>query len=69
MIANFGPHKKAQSHSAGSGVYLSDQIGNEEIRTRTTVTDIAQRVAMLKWPGSGHVARRTDGRWGLKVLE
>ncbi|CAH2229473.1 jg20853 [Pararge aegeria aegeria] len=23
----------------------------------------------LKWQWAGHIARRTDGRWGLKVLE
>ncbi|CAH2251675.1 jg2318 [Pararge aegeria aegeria] len=50
------------------GVSLRDQIRNEEIR-RTRVTDIAQRVAMLKWKWAGHIARRTDGRWGSKVLE
>ncbi|CAH2222158.1 jg26044 [Pararge aegeria aegeria] len=49
------------------GVSLRDQI--EEIRRRTRVTDIAQRVAKLKWQWAGHIARRTDGRWGLKVLE
>ncbi|CAH2227491.1 jg9312 [Pararge aegeria aegeria] len=42
---------------------------NEEIRRRTRVTDIAQRVAKLKWQWAGHIARRTDGRWGSKVLE
>ncbi|CAH2241793.1 jg16355 [Pararge aegeria aegeria] len=42
---------------------------NEEIRRRTRVTDIAQRVAKLKWKWAGHVDRRTDGRWGSKVLE
>ncbi|CAH2240176.1 jg10117 [Pararge aegeria aegeria] len=36
------------------------QITNEKIRNRTRVTDIAQR------SGSGN--RRTDGRWGPKVL-
>ncbi|CAH2208809.1 jg575 [Pararge aegeria aegeria] len=41
---------------------------NEEIR-RTRVNDIAQRVAKLKWQWAGHIARRTDGRWVLKVLE
>ncbi|CAH2237376.1 jg10504 [Pararge aegeria aegeria] len=51
------------------GVSLRDQIRNEEIRRRTRVTDIAQRVAKLKWQWAGHIARRTDGRWGLKVLE
>ncbi|CAH2218259.1 jg1382 [Pararge aegeria aegeria] len=51
------------------GVSLRDQIRNEEIRRRTRVTDIAQRVAKLKWQWAGHIARRTDGRWGFKVLE
>ncbi|CAH2232710.1 jg5334 [Pararge aegeria aegeria] len=51
------------------GVSLRDQIRNEEIRRRTRGTDIAQRVAKLKWHWAEHLARRTDGRWGLKVLE
>ncbi|CAH2243962.1 jg16802 [Pararge aegeria aegeria] len=42
-------------------VSLRDQIRNEEIRRRTRVTDIAQRVAKLKWKSSGHIARGTDG--------
>ncbi|CAH2217531.1 jg25267, partial [Pararge aegeria aegeria] len=51
------------------GLSLRDQIRNEEIRSRTRVTEIAQRVAKLKWQWAGHIAQRTDGRWGLKVLE
>ncbi|CAH2208128.1 jg27685 [Pararge aegeria aegeria] len=51
------------------GVSLRDQIRNEEILRRTRVTDIAQRVAKLKWQWAGHIARRSDGRWDLKVLE
>ncbi|CAH2248025.1 jg12737 [Pararge aegeria aegeria] len=51
------------------GVFLRDQMRNEEICRRTRVTDIAQRVAKLKWKWAGHIARRTDGRWGSKVLE
>ncbi|CAH2207481.1 jg23359 [Pararge aegeria aegeria] len=39
-------------------------IKNEEIRRRSRVTDIAQRDAKLKWKWAGHIARRTDGRWG-----
>ncbi|KAI8423563.1 hypothetical protein MSG28_012655 [Choristoneura fumiferana] len=27
------------------------------------------RIAKLKWQLAGHIARRTDGRWGQKVLE
>ncbi|CAH2244109.1 jg5120 [Pararge aegeria aegeria] len=46
-----------------------DQIRYEEIRRRTRVTDIAQRVAKLKWQWARHLARRTDGRWGSEVLE
>ncbi|CAH2234633.1 jg15228 [Pararge aegeria aegeria] len=46
------------------GVSLCDQIRNVEIRRRTRVTDIAQRVA--KPSGNG---RRKDGRWGSKELE
>ncbi|CAH2237722.1 jg13474 [Pararge aegeria aegeria] len=35
------------------GVPLRDQIRNEEIRRRIRVTDIAQRVAKLKWKWAG----------------
>ncbi|CAH2241948.1 jg9066 [Pararge aegeria aegeria] len=45
---------------------IRDQIRNEEIRRRTRVTDLAQRVAKLKWQWAGHIARRTDGRGGLR---
>ncbi|KAL0871065.1 hypothetical protein ABMA27_004870 [Loxostege sticticalis] len=51
------------------GISLCDRIRNEEIRRRTKVTDIARRIANLKWQWAGHIARRTDGRWGRKVLE
>ncbi|CAH2235435.1 jg13293 [Pararge aegeria aegeria] len=40
-----------------------------KIRKRTRVTDIAQRVAQLKWQWAGHIVRRKDERWGPKVLE
>ncbi|CAH2209422.1 jg21674, partial [Pararge aegeria aegeria] len=50
------------------GVSLRDQIRNEEIRRRTRVTDIAQRLAKLKWKWDGHIALKTDGRWGSKIL-
>ncbi|CAH2268045.1 jg10355 [Pararge aegeria aegeria] len=52
------------------GVSLLDQIRIEEIHRTTRITDIAQRVAKLKWQWAGHIARRTsqvasDERWGL----
>ncbi|KAJ8719488.1 hypothetical protein PYW08_011663 [Mythimna loreyi] len=51
------------------GISLLDRIRNDEIRRRTKSTDIARRIASLKWQWAGHIARRTDGRWGGKVLE
>ncbi|CAH2267403.1 jg27585 [Pararge aegeria aegeria] len=45
------------------GVSLWDRICNNEIRRRTKVTDIDQRISKLKWQWAGHVCRRTDGRW------
>ncbi|KAI8421377.1 hypothetical protein MSG28_009457 [Choristoneura fumiferana] len=51
------------------GVSLRDRIRNDDIRNRTKVTDIARRIAKLKWQWAGHIARRTDDRWGQKVLE
>ncbi|CAH2229599.1 jg27431 [Pararge aegeria aegeria] len=51
------------------GVSLRDRIRNNEIRRRTQVTDIAQRISKLMWQWAGHVCHRTDGRWGRHVLE
>ncbi|CAH2269166.1 jg1699 [Pararge aegeria aegeria] len=50
------------------GVSLRDKIRNEKIRRITRVIEIAQRVAKLKWKWAGHIARRTDGRWGSKTV-
>ncbi|CAH2268479.1 jg16908 [Pararge aegeria aegeria] len=49
------------------GVSLRDQIRNEEIsrRTRTSQTSLREGEVAL----AGHITRRTDGRWGSKVLE
>ncbi|CAH2237226.1 jg11197 [Pararge aegeria aegeria] len=74
MVANYGPHEKAQSHSEGDGesyarsIYM---IKSEMWRSveEPELTDIAQRVAKLKWQWAGHIVRRRDGRWGSKVLE
>ena len=47
------------------GVSLLDLIRNEEIRRGIKVTNIARRIAKLKWQWLGHIAHRTDDRWGL----
>ncbi|CAH2242944.1 jg14512 [Pararge aegeria aegeria] len=49
--------------SAMLGVTLRDQIKNKEIRRKPRVTDIAQRVAKLKWKWVRHISQRTDGCW------
>ncbi|CAH2218367.1 jg7122 [Pararge aegeria aegeria] len=51
------------------GISLQDRIRNDDIRRRTKVTDIAQRISKLKWQWAGHVCRRTDSRRGKRVLE
>ncbi|XP_046976516.1 uncharacterized protein LOC124542632 [Vanessa cardui] len=51
------------------GVSLRDRIRNEAIRQRTKVIDIAHRISKLKWQWAGHICRRTDNRWGKRVLE
>jgi hypothetical protein len=51
------------------GVSLRYRIRNEVIRQRTKVTDIAHRISMLKWQWAGHISRRTDNRWGKRVLK
>ncbi|CAH2240995.1 jg19747 [Pararge aegeria aegeria] len=50
------------------GVSLLDKIRNVEIRRRTRVTDIAQRVAKLNWQWAGHIVRRRDGRTGKRSI-
>ncbi|CAH2238501.1 jg5682 [Pararge aegeria aegeria] len=48
---------------------LRDRIRNDEIRRRTKVTNIAQRISKLQWQWAGDVCRRTDGRWGKRVVK
>lgn len=40
------------------GFSMRDRISNEEIRRETKVTDIARRIASLKWQWAEHIARR-----------
>ncbi|CAH2244441.1 jg11620 [Pararge aegeria aegeria] len=44
-------------------------LRNEEIRRGTRVTVIAQRVAKLKWKWAGHIAQKTDGRFGFQNFD
>ncbi|CAH2241672.1 jg26972 [Pararge aegeria aegeria] len=51
------------------GLIAGDQIRSEEIRRKTRITDIVQRCAKLKMQWPRHISRRSNGRWGSKVLE
>jgi hypothetical protein len=51
------------------GVSLRDRIRNQVIRQRTKVTDIAHRISLLKWRWAGYISRRTDNRYGKRVLK
>jgi len=42
---------------------------NEEIRRRTRITDITERIARLKWQWADHVARMNSNRWTSRVLK
>jgi hypothetical protein len=51
------------------GVSVRDRIMNDEIHGGTKVAYIAHKIAQLKWQWKGHIARRTYGHWGGKVLQ
>ena len=51
------------------GIKLINRVPNVEIRRRTKVFDIGNRVMELKWNWAGHLARRGDGRWSKAVTE
>ena len=51
------------------GASLRDKIRNEEIRRRTKVADIMDRIAKLKWQWAGHMARQEDTRWAPRILQ
>lgn len=50
-------------------IKLQDRITNTEIRRRTKVKDIVERICTLKWNWAGHIGRMTDNRWTRRVIE
>jgi hypothetical protein len=48
-------------------ISLRDKIPNTEIRRRTKVTDIMEKIATLRWQWVAHVARQDTNRWSHKV--
>ena len=50
-------------------IKLQDRVTNIEIRRRTRVKDVVERVCTLKWNWAGHIGRMTDNRWTRRVIE
>lgn len=51
------------------GISLRDKIPNDEIRRRTKVKDIIEKITELKWQWAGHVARQKDERWQTRIVK
>ena len=51
------------------GISLRDRKRVTWIRERTKVEDIVGNIKRKKWAWAGHVMRRTDNRWTVKVTE
>lgn len=51
------------------GVSPRDHIRNKEIKRRTRITNITERITRLKWQWVGNVARRNGKRWTSRVLK
>lgn len=43
-------------------IKLKDKRTNEYIRRKSGVTNVAERVVILKWKWTGHIIRRDDER-------
>lgn len=50
------------------GISLRDKVRNEEIRRRSGVVDVIERVAELKWRWVGHVARQNLLTWNNRLV-
>src|SRR6202012_1936086 len=50
------------------GISLQDKITNQWIRQQTEVVDVMERIASLKWNWAGHIARMTDERWTVNIM-
>ena len=50
------------------GILLRKRIRNENIRRRTGVTDVIERIAKLKWQWVGHIERQDREIWTIKII-
>ena len=50
-------------------ISLRDKIRNIEIRSKTKVKDILEKIKEAKWRWAGHVARMQDNKWTKRVTD
>lgn len=50
-------------------VSLRDRVRNDDIRSRTKVADVVEKIARQKWKWAGHAARMSGDRWPKKLLQ
>jgi len=50
-------------------ISLRDKIRNIEIRSKTKVKDILEKIKEAKWRWVGHVARMQDNKWTKRVTD
>ncbi|XP_044767130.1 uncharacterized protein LOC123323016 [Coccinella septempunctata] len=50
------------------GISLRDRKRNEDIRQKTRVIDVIERIAELKWQWVGHVARKDRTHWTYRLV-
>ena len=51
------------------GITIRDRVRNSEIRSKTGVKDIMERIGEAKWRWAGHVASKNDNRWTKRITE
>ncbi|CAG9832295.1 unnamed protein product [Diabrotica balteata] len=49
------------------GISLRDRMRNIDIRQRTNITVVAERIARLQWQWVGHVARDNPEKWTQRL--
>jgi hypothetical protein len=51
------------------GIKTVDRVRNTDIRKKTRITDIIERIRRLKWSWAGHTYRIKENRWTRKIIE
>ena len=50
-------------------INLQERITNTEIRKRTKIKDVIEKICVLKWNWAGHIGRMIYNKWTRKIIE